>query len=257
MSPNHGTPPHAEVPRPAGIAAPARGDGARPPGHVGPGSDGFSSGGLAGVRGEVGAVSAPHSGQVLSPEEFGVRFGESWRILWCAAVSVVRDRTLAQDIVQQSAVVALERLDDFDAQTSFVSWMVRIVKNLALNEARKTSRRKTAATDSTVLDTGAARPMGSGPVVVGARGEVYADQAAFDDDVLHALDGLEETARGCLLLRVILDLPYRDIALALDIPEGTAASHVHRARKLMRDRLRERFIAGPRPSAAGFAGDPS
>lgn len=241
MSPNPGTPPHAEFPRPAGIAAPARGDEARPsfPGW--------------GVRADL----PPPSGRVLTPEEFGIRFEESWRVLWCAALSVVRDRNLAQDIVQQSAVVALERLDDFDAQTSFVSWMVRIVKNLALNEARKTTRRKTAATDSAVLDGSTPAAPGPDTMVLTGRGEVQADQAAFDDDVLHALDALEETARGCLLLRVILDLPYREIGLALDIPEGTAASHVHRARKLMRDHLRDRFIAGPRPSAAGLAGDPS
>lgn len=249
MSPNHGTPPHAEVSRPAGIAAPAPADGARPAligtlGREGP------------LREVAGSGPGGLPGRVLTPQEFGVRFGESWRILWCAAVSVVRDRTLAQDIVQQAAVVALERLNDFDAQTSFVSWMVRIVKNLALNESRKTSRRKTAATDTSILDAGASGALAPAPVTVSGRGEVYADQAAFDDDVLHALDTLEDTARGCLLLRVVLDLPYREIALALDIPEGTAASHVHRARKLMRDRLRERLRTGPR-AALGLSGEPS
>jgi len=59
------------------------------------------------------------------------------------------------------------------------------------------------------------------------------------DRVLEALVSLEETARACLLLRTVLDKSYREISLALDIPEGTAMSHVHRARKAMRRMLEE------------------
>ena len=50
---------------------------------------------------------------------------------------------------------------------------------------------------------------------------------------------LEETARTCLLLRTLRDMPYREISLLLDIPEGTAMSHVHRARQAMRYFLTE------------------
>ena len=73
--------------------------------------------------------------------------------------------------------------------------------------------------------------------MVSSRGMVVPGQESFDDDVLKALDALEETARACLLLRTVMDMPYKEVSLALDIPEGTAMSHVHRARKTMRDRL--------------------
>lgn len=183
-------------------------------------------------------------GPRLTPEQFGGMYREAWRVLWCAAVSVVRDRTLAQDVVQQAAIVGLQRLDDFEPESSFVAWMVRIVKNIGLNEARKNRRRRTAPADAGVLDAApAARASAPGVPVLTGRGLVAADLGAFDDDVLHALDDLDDTARGCLLLRAVLDMAYRDIALALDIPEGTAASHVHRARKAMRDRLRSRYAA--------------
>jgi RNA polymerase sigma-70 factor (ECF subfamily) len=67
---------------------------------------------------------------------------------------------------------------------------------------------------------------------------VAAGQGEFDDALAGALEELDETARACLLMRVVLDLPYKRIALALDIPEGTAASHVHRARASMRASLK-------------------
>lgn len=191
-------------------------------------------------------LAAPQRAGPLTAEEFAARYRDSWQVLWCAAAGVVRDRTLAQDVVQQAAIVGLERLSDFDRSTNFVSWMVRIVKNIALNEARKRFRRRTSPADTATLD-GAPAPARRVPSiagVIGGRGEILPDQAAFDDEVVQALDHLDDTARACLLLRIVLDLPYRDIALALDIPEGTAASHVHRARKVLRDHLRNRAANG-------------
>jgi RNA polymerase sigma-70 factor (ECF subfamily) len=50
---------------------------------------------------------------------------------------------------------------------------------------------------------------------------------------------LDEVARACLLLRTVHDMPYKQIAQVLEVPEGTAMSHVHRARQAMRQRLME------------------
>jgi len=57
----------------------------------------------------------------------------------------------------------------------------------------------------------------------------------FDDRVRAALETLPETARQCLLMRTLFDAPYSEIAARLDIPEGTAMSHVHRARRTLRE----------------------
>jgi RNA polymerase sigma-70 factor, ECF subfamily len=185
-------------------------------------------------------AAGPERPVVLSRAEFSGHFQASSRALWCVAAGLIGDRAEADDIVQQAALVALERLDDFDARGSFLAWMVQIVKYTALNERRKRQRRKTAATDPVGMDMAHAAPGGgagrAGPILT-SRGAVVPGQESFDDDVLKALDTLEETARACLLLRTVMDMPYREVSLALDIPEGTAMSHVHRARKTMRDRL--------------------
>ncbi len=59
------------------------------------------------------------------------------------------------------------------------------------------------------------------------------------DPVMNSLNGLHETQRTCLLLRTVLELPYREIGKMLDIPNGTAMSHVHRARQQLVDQLRD------------------
>lgn len=196
--------------------------------------------GAAAAAGRTGRPHAPHraGGPGLSPGEFAALFAEHGRLLWCVAAAALSGRAGAEDVVQQSAVVALERLGDFDPGTSFAAWMTRIVRNVAMNEARKTHRRRTGSMDGDLLDRrtgptpahGAARPVTSG-------GDLARDQESFDDRLVEALGELDETARQCVLLRTVMDRSYAEIARTLDIPEGTAASHVHRARRALRARL--------------------
>ena len=70
-----------------------------------------------------------------------------------------------------------------------------------------------------------------------AQGELGPDCEGFDDELLEALRQLDTDARACLLLRVVMDMPYREIAETLGIPQGTAMSHVHRARRALGERL--------------------
>jgi RNA polymerase sigma-70 factor (ECF subfamily) len=117
--------------------------------------------------------------------------------------------------------------------------MGKIVRFVALNHARRKNRAGTASVDPSSLDVVVNRPSLPQSTLVNGRGELFsgARGESFDDRLLSALDSLDETARACLLLRTLMDMPYRDISLALDIAEGTAMSHVHRARAALRERL--------------------
>jgi RNA polymerase sigma factor (sigma-70 family) len=66
----------------------------------------------------------------------------------------------------------------------------------------------------------------------------------FDDRVSAALGSLPEIARQCLLMRTLFGAPYSEIAARFEIPEGTAMSHVHRARRSMRTRLERDSTGG-------------
>jgi RNA polymerase sigma-70 factor (ECF subfamily) len=174
----------------------------------------------------------------LNQSEFAAMFTANARSLWCVAAAMLADRALAEDAVQEAALIALRKLETFEPGTSFSAWMGRIVRNVSRNLARRRAQGPLPASGTPTLEGACARhEMNEDANTVMRSGTLRTDQDSFDDQVTAALSTLSETARSCLLLRTVLDLPYREIAALLSIPEGTAMSHVHRARQQMREQL--------------------
>lgn len=176
----------------------------------------------------------------LTREQFAGLVEEHRSSLWLIAAGVCGSRADADDVVQEAALVGLDRLRTFEAGTSFAAWMSQIVRNIARNHARKIKRCQTFSMDGQAIDqqgrdsSHAAEARHRNPL--DARGDV-GSSGDFDARVLAALETLEETPRICLLLRAVGQLPYAHIARLLEIPEGTAMSHVHRSRGMLRNRL--------------------
>lgn len=184
--------------------------------------------------GAGGAMPVSGGSRMLTRDEFGRQFEGSRRKLWWVAVSVLGRREQADDVLQDAAMIALGKLDEFDPATSFEAWMAQVVRFVALNAARKRARRAALAASGSEEPVAPERIDG---LRIRSDGSVPRDQQAFDDRVVRALDGLPEIARACLLLRAVEGLSYREISVLLSIPEGTAMSHVHRARTAMRRSL--------------------
>jgi RNA polymerase sigma-70 factor (ECF subfamily) len=179
------------------------------------------------------------SGQAQRSAEFASAFRANFRLFWVIAAGIVNNRSLADDIVQEAALTGLQRLDQFTPGTNFGAWMGQIVRYTALNHQRKESFRQTAATDparmvETVAPAGRAAPE---PAPDYRRGDFDADGHGFDDQLKRALESVNPIARACLLLRTMEGLDYESISSLMDLPPGTAMSHVHRTRQYLRERL--------------------
>jgi RNA polymerase sigma-70 factor, ECF subfamily len=182
--------------------------------------------------------SDAHSRSGEVPLDFAAQFNASFRVLWLIAIGIVSDASAAEDVVQEAALLALEKLDQFQPGTNFRAWMAQMVRFVALNHARKRQKHRAVALD----DASGQRALSSDDLPasalhLGVRGELPKDQAHFDDRVVTALNSVGEIPRSCLLLRTIEQLEYSEIARVLEIPEGTAMSHVHRTRQYLRERL--------------------
>jgi RNA polymerase sigma-70 factor (ECF subfamily) len=170
----------------------------------------------------------------MRSEDFAVEFEAAFRRLWVIAFAITHDRSAAEDVVQEAAVVGLEKRDELRDGTSFVAWMSQIVRFVALNRTRKDKRARPVEPEK--LEAVRARS-GAKHAALTKSGNVAAFQEHFDDDVVKGLRDLAPIARACLLLRTVEELEYAEIARLLDVPEGTAMSHVHRARAQMRAAL--------------------
>jgi len=173
-----------------------------------------------------------HHPPLVQPD-FSVEFLRHHRALWLVALSVVANTADADDVVQEAAIIALRKFDTFAAGTSFRAWMGEIVRNVARNRRRQVHReirRFGQPADAHAIDL---------PGLVTARspidalGTLRAMQEAFDDRVLASLLDLDDTARACVLLRLVEGLDYGQISQILSIPEGTAMSHVFRSRRVL------------------------
>ncbi len=177
------------------------------------------------------------------PLDFSAQFAACFRTLWLVAVGITGDRGGAEDVVQEAAMLALGKLDEFEPGTNFRAWMAQMVRYVALNHARKRQKHRASALGPELEETGsvAASHSHESALRLGRHGELPADQAFFDDHVIKALNSVSDIARACLLLRTIEQMEYSEISRLLQIPEGTAMSHVHRARQHLRERLADKF----------------
>ncbi|MEM9082971.1 MAG: RNA polymerase sigma factor [Planctomycetota bacterium] len=163
---------------------------------------------------------------MITVERFAVLYQQAFGWL-CLVAAAHAGRTDADDIVQQAAIVAMKRLGDFRAETSFRAWMAAIVRNTAKNQARSNRRRKKRerkVASHQRIDQQETLP-GSTP-------------SAMDTKLRDAVNGLEDSQRSCLLMRSAYGLSYAEIGAALDLPEATARSHVFRARKQLLEKVR-------------------
>lgn len=182
------------------------------------------------THGRTAPETTPH-GANISAHEFAAQFRASSRVLWLIAVGILGDASAAEDILQDAAVVALRKLDQFQAGTSFRAWAGTIVRNVALNALRSDRRRRNTVADWSDC---------AGLMTSTTPDECSVErlrESIVDSRIGAALLGMGDVARACLLLRTVGDLQYSEIAHLLGIPEGTAMSHVHRARTYLREKL--------------------
>jgi len=154
-----------------------------------------------------------------------------------AVLRLVASREDARDVVQEAFLKAYENLGQFRGASSFYTWLFRIAVNLALTLRRRSTRLKLVrpldeTTELDVSRTQAGRLAERSP-------EAAMEVAERDRFVSRALEELDGEHRAAIVLRDIEGLDYQTIASILDVPPGTVKSRIHRARMMLRDRLKD------------------
>jgi RNA polymerase sigma-70 factor (ECF subfamily) len=155
------------------------------------------------------------------------------------AQHVTQNREDAEDVLQETFMKAYEHLDQFQGNSKFYTWIVRIAVNQALMKLRRRKTGKTVSLDETI-DTG--------------EDTVVREIAAWDEnpeqrfsreelgEILDsAIQNLEPPYRSVFVLRDIEELSTEETADALGLSIPAVKSRLLRARLQLREKLTRQF----------------
>jgi RNA polymerase sigma-70 factor, ECF subfamily len=133
------------------------------------------------------------------------------------------DRSDATELLQDVFIKAWRRLDTFRGDCAFASWLHRLAVNTMLENARSEQRR-----------TARVLPMEDTSRLVGA---ARASGVELRMDMESAIASLPKGARLAFVLHDVEGYQHQEIAEQLSVTVGTVKAQLHRARRLLRERL--------------------
>jgi RNA polymerase sigma-70 factor (ECF subfamily) len=158
--------------------------------------------------------------------------------LYAHALRMTRNPSDAEDVLQEAYLKAFRAYDTFTAGTNLRAWLYRIVTNTYINRYRSVQRRPDEIGSEDLEDFYLYKRIGDADTPSSARS---AEQAVLDsfvhDDVIAAIEGLDERFCQPVLLADVEGFAYKEIAEIMDVPIGTVMSRLHRGRKQLQQRL--------------------
>ncbi len=134
------------------------------------------------------------------------------------------DPTRAEDIVQEVFIRLWERIGTYRARSAFSTWLHRLTVNLAVDRMRAELRRSVRET------------VGDGLESHPAPHPVLSTEAGMELEA--AIASLPLGARTAFVLHDVEGYRHEEIARLTGLAAGTSKAQLHRARKLLRERLR-------------------
>jgi RNA polymerase sigma-70 factor (ECF subfamily) len=151
----------------------------------------------------------------------------------------VGSRELAEDLMQETFLRVIKGAEHYKRQAKFTTWLYTIARNLCVDQSRRAKHRKAQSLDA---------PMSKNPDsntlldVLPADG-MPSDRQSINKELHgrlhHALAQLSEEQREVFLMREFLDMPFKDIADVVGVPENTVKSRMRYALEKLRLELEE------------------
>jgi RNA polymerase sigma-70 factor, ECF subfamily len=159
--------------------------------------------------------------------------------VWRVARRLARDAAEAEDLVQETYLRAIRSWRSYQPGTNLRAWLLRILHNLAIDQARRRRR----APD--------AEPLEEGDYYLYNRLEQDGGSSEIDrlveqlsqGPILDALSDLPPNFKEVVVLVDLGDFTYQEAADILDIPIGTVMSRLHRGRRALKRAIAEGAVA--------------
>ena len=158
----------------------------------------------------------------------------------------VESEQVAEELVQETFLAALQNFDSFAGRSSPKTWLIAILRNKLINYYRERSRRRQQPLDLDVGDQ-CFNSQGIWKVSVG-NWPRRPDQTIESQEFWQAFDDcvskLPSSSAEAFILRVFDDLDTENICKTLDISTTNLAVRLHRARLALRNCLEKNWFGG-------------
>ena len=172
-------------------------------------------------------VRAAQRGDMAAFEELVARHRDK---IYARAYSMMRNEQEAVDLSQEAWVKGWQRLRQFQGESSFGTWMTRIVINLCLDQLRRQKRQRTESIEALEEESGGVeRQM---PVVT-VNPAAGLERAELRQRIDRALGQLSYEHRTVLVLNEFEEMEYKEIARTMGCSIGTVMSRLFYARRKM------------------------
>ena len=178
---------------------------------------------------DAGLIRAAQGGDPAAFTEIVRRYQ---RAVYRLSYGLTRNAADADDLAQETFVRAYQALGRFRQGEPLYPWLSRIAVNLTYSLFRRRRRRPETSIE---------------PLVEAGQQWAAADDPAAEaadreraEHLRQAFAGLSPEHQAILVLRVVQDLTYEEIAQALEIPLGTVMSRLSRARAELKVRMKAR-----------------
>lgn len=178
-------------------------------------------------------VKKSQSGDV---ESFELLIGSYDKRAYNIAYRVMGNEEDAKDMAQEALIKVFRSLKDFKGQSSFSTWLYRIVTNVCLDELRRKKNEKYVSMDSTIqTDSG---ELNMELCSDKETPEIVYERVEQRELIKNAIRELNEEYRSAIVLRDIQGFSYDEISSILDCSLGTVKSRINRARTMLKDKLK-------------------
>ena len=188
------------------------------------------------VSDELSLVQAAKKGDVGAFGELVKRYD---RNVFRIALHITQNREDAEDVVQDAFLKAYENLEQFQGQSKFYTWLVRIAVNEALMKLRRRRPERMGSLDQEVQTEEDSMPREVADW--SPNPEQLYNQSELRDILGKTIQGLPPSFRTVFVLRDVEGLSTEETAQALDLSVPAVKSRLLRARLQLRERLNRYF----------------
>lgn len=160
--------------------------------------------------------------------------------LFSTALRMTRNRSDAEDLVQETFIKAWKAFDSYQQGTNLRAWLFRIMTNTYINKYNAQLRKPLETELDEVEELFLFKRLGAfDQSKMNQSAEDQMLELFTDDEVKTAIEELPDGFRIPLLMSDVEGFSYKEIAEILDVPIGTVMSRLHRGRKAMQKMLYE------------------